>query len=226
MVSKKKKYEQQSQKTRNTTDIPYYETMVTGGTVVVGEEMINISPSRIRFQHSRIRPYFSGCGRGVMETLEGIRRGELEPCNLPPLQVLVGPDENDGLGPWYFSLNNRRLWVLKQCHREGLLDNERYNNLIAVRVRVPRSVVEAQRYTIDNCALEAKFTREGCGGGGSKKKGRNNNKKEAIVPSEEDSHINSSDDSNAIIGDVTEVMEGDSDSDDTMAHKNPFSALL
>ena len=29
-------------------------------------------------------------------------------------QVLIGPDENDGLGPWYFSLNNRRLWVLKQ----------------------------------------------------------------------------------------------------------------
>ena len=218
-----------------------------------------------------------------METLEEIRRGELEPRNLPPIQVrgvlfhamssivcvfvtervcldsrpssafqvLVGSDENDGLGPWYFSLNNRRLWVLKQCHREGLLDNERYNNSIAVRVRAPKSGAEAQRYTVGNCALEAKLTREGEGGGGSKKKG-GHKKKGAIVRSEKDGSSSSGVDS--ILGDSAskntpsyasrhrimrdEVGNGnketshyredgnDSDSDDGVAHTNPFSALL
>lgn len=141
---------------------------------VKGEDLMYISPSRVRFQHSKIRPVFSGCGRSVTETLEEMRQGKLEPGDLPPIQVLIGPDENDGLGPWYFSLNNRRLWVLKQCHKEGLLDNERYNNKIPVRVRMPKSGAEAERYSVDNCALEAKFMREkkSGGGGGKSKKGK------------------------------------------------------
>jgi hypothetical protein len=174
----------------------------------------------------------------------------------PPsaFQVLVGLDESDGLGPWYFSLNNRRLWVLKQCHREGLLNNERYNNSIAVRVRAPKSGAEAQRYTVGNCALEAKFTREGEGAGGAKKKG-GYKKKEAIVPSEEDGDADGGGDANAIVGDSApnntssypshhgiwrdeagnrnnetaqhDSEDGsDSDSDDGVAHENPFSALL
>jgi len=115
---------------------------------------------KIRYQHSRIRPYFSGCGRSVMDTMEEIRQGKLEPNALPPIQVLVGPTDDDDQGPWYFSLNNRRLWIFKQCYKEGLLDNERYNNTIAVRVRLPKSDAERERYCIQNCALEAKFIRE------------------------------------------------------------------
>ena len=115
------------------------------------EDLIAVDPARIRFQHARIRPYFSGCGRSVTDTLESIRRGELAPADLPPIQVLRGPDH------WYFSLNNRRLWVLKRCREEGLL----VNNEIMVRVRVPKSEAEAQRYTVENCALEAKMMREG-----------------------------------------------------------------
>lgn len=69
-------------------------------------------------------------------------------------QVIVGPEDEDG--PWYFSLNNRRLWVLKQCRDEGLLEN----NLIRVRVRQPKSGSEEERYTLENCAVEAKFIRE------------------------------------------------------------------
>jgi hypothetical protein len=220
-----------------------------------------------------------------METLEEIRRGELEPRNLPPIQVrgvlfhamssivcvfvtervcldsrpssafqvLVGSDENDGLGPWYFSLNNRRLWVLKQCHREGLLDNERYSNLIAVRIRALKGGGEAQRYTVDSCSLEAKFTREGKGGGGSKKKGAHK-KKGAVVPSEMDGHSDGDGNFDTIIEDSASkntpsypsghVMrtnkvgnennetahdsddDSDSDSDDSVAHLNPCSALL
>jgi len=133
------------------------------------------------------------------------------------------------------------------------LDNERYNNSIAVRVRAPKGGGEAQRYTVENCALEAKFTREGEGGGGggsSKKKGGHEKKKGAVVvPSEKDGH---SDD--IIIGDNgaskntpshpgrrgmrsevgngnnenahddSEEDDSDSDSDDGVAHVNPFSA--
>ena len=117
---------------------------------------IQVDPQRIRFQHSRIRPHFSGCGRSVQSTLDSIRNKEITPQEIPPIQVIVGPDENDGLGPWYFSLNNRRLWVFKRCREEGLL----VNNLIRVRVRQPKSAGEFERYSLDNCAVEAKFMRE------------------------------------------------------------------
>jgi hypothetical protein len=46
-----------------------------------------VDPARVRFQHSRIRPYFSGCGRSVMETLEQIREKGMSPSDLPPIQV-------------------------------------------------------------------------------------------------------------------------------------------
>jgi hypothetical protein len=55
-----------------------------------GEEedgFLYIDPARIRFQHSRIRPCFSGCGRSVVGTLDSIRRGEITPDQLPPIQV-------------------------------------------------------------------------------------------------------------------------------------------
>ena len=117
---------------------------------------IEVDPQRVRFQHSRIRPQFSGCGRSVVSTLDSIRKGDITPSDIPPIQVIVGPDENDGKGPWYFSLNNRRLWVFKRCRDEGLLPN----NVIRVRVRQPKSTGEFERYSIDNCAVEAKFFRE------------------------------------------------------------------
>ncbi len=122
----------------------------------VGGGWINADPERMRFQHSKIRPYFSGCGRSVVETFESIQKGEMDPADLPPIQVIVGPDEQDGKGPWYFALNNRRLWVLKRCREEGLLKN----NVVRVRVRAPKSHVEFERYTIENCALQASFKRE------------------------------------------------------------------
>ncbi len=48
---------------------------------------VHVDPERLRFQHSKIRPFFSGCGRSVEETLNSIRRGELKPTDLPPIQV-------------------------------------------------------------------------------------------------------------------------------------------
>ncbi|CAB9508540.1 expressed unknown protein [Seminavis robusta] len=120
--------------------------------------MIWVDPARVRFQHSRIRPYFSGCGRSVHETLESIRQGEILAADLPPIQVIVGPNDTTDNDPWYFSLNNRRLWVLKRCREEGLLESN--NHQVQVRVRSPKSTAEAERYSVENCALEAKLMKE------------------------------------------------------------------
>ena len=38
-----------------------------------GGSWLYADPDRIRYQHPRIRPYFSGCGRSVQETFESIR---------------------------------------------------------------------------------------------------------------------------------------------------------
>lgn len=51
------------------------------------DEGVVIDPARIRFQHSKIRPYFSGCGRSVESTLESIRKKEISPSDLPPMLV-------------------------------------------------------------------------------------------------------------------------------------------
>jgi len=56
---------------------------------VLTDSWLDIDPERIRFQHARIRPYFSGCCRGVVETLDEIRQGKLKPSDLPPIQVSV-----------------------------------------------------------------------------------------------------------------------------------------
>eukprot|EP00804_Cyclotella_cryptica_P004408 CCRYP_006822-RA/>CCRYP_006822-RA protein AED:0.11 eAED:0.26 QI:0/-1/0/1/-1/1/1/0/109 len=89
------------------------------------------TPPPIRYQHSRMCPHFSGCGQPLHETLDKLRRGALQVQDLPLIQVLVGPDENDGVGPRYFSLNNQRLWVWKRLQKEGLLESR----VVPVRFR-------------------------------------------------------------------------------------------
>lgn len=50
-------------------------------------------------------------------------------------------------------------------------------NQIAVRVRAPKSEAERNRYTVENCALEAKLMREGPPSGNSRGGGRKINNK-------------------------------------------------
>lgn len=119
----------------------------------INDGLIWVDPNRIRFQHSKIRPVFSSCGRSIEETLNEIRSGTTLPTDLPPIQVLVA-SSND----WYFSLNNRRLYVLKRCREEGLLIPT--DNKIPVRVREPKSSSEMERYSVENCVLEAKIVKE------------------------------------------------------------------
>lgn len=185
-------------------------------------EWIMVDPSRIRFQHARIRPYFSGCGRPVEQTLTDIREGKLKPDELPPIQVIIGPEEEGER--WYFSLNNRRLWVLKRCREEGLLDN----NQIRVRWRQSKSKAEAERYTLQNCAEEAKFVRESAATKTKQTKIANTStahgKSEGQVPVKQpgarkgNTKVDRSDDEQS--------SDCDDSSDDDEQYSNPFSALV
>jgi hypothetical protein len=185
-----------------------------------GEGWIMVDPNRIRFQHSRIRPYFSGCGRSVVQTLEDIREGKLKPEDLPPIQVLVGPEE-DGQR-WYFSLNNRRLWVLKRCREDGLLTN----NEIRARVREPKSDAELERYTLENCALEAKFTRE------QKKKNEENLEVSTTRGDMTTCGKREYESKDAAISggarndDKEDEMSDEAEEEETLCKTNPFDALL
>lgn len=173
-----------------------------------------IHPNRIRFQHSKIRPYFSSCGRSIQQTLDEIRSGMIRPYDLPYIQVVrchqtnntestttftnkkntkkrnnnirknrnkkcddkseqrneqneedimtTNPKsssvENHEGEEWYVSLNNRRLYVLKQCYQEGLLAST--SHLIPVRLRPFKSMAETKRYTVQNCSLHATIMTE------------------------------------------------------------------
>ena len=62
-------------------------TRTTPHTANSNDELIWVDVERVRFQHARIRPYFSSCGRALTETLDAIRQGNLQPSELPPIQV-------------------------------------------------------------------------------------------------------------------------------------------
>lgn len=103
-----------------------------------------VDPDEVRFTHSKIRPYFSGCGRKVMDTLQDIIDGRMDVEDLPLITVIVGTDGH------IFSLNNRRLYVLKSLRSRGLLPNNKI--LVRTKPALPR---ELSRYTVDRCSLKA-----------------------------------------------------------------------
>ena len=113
------------------------------------DTIVDIDPSCIRFTHARIRPYFTGCGRKVEDTLADIIGGKMSVYDLPKITVIL----NEGT---YFSLNNRRLYVLKELRSRGLLRGD----TIGARVKVALER-EKERYTADRCSFVAKIMREG-----------------------------------------------------------------
>lgn len=75
---------------------------------------IEIDPDIIYHTHSKIRNRFSGCGKLVEDTLKEIISGKTKIDDLPMITV-----EYDGKN--YYSLNNRRLYVIKQCKKIGII---------------------------------------------------------------------------------------------------------
>ena len=149
-MARKKQSSKKSNKDKSNPGAAEAEAIDSNGFILV-------DPARCRFQHSKIRPIFSGCGRDVTQVLEDIKSGKTDLQDLPPIQVLVGDysDDDDDGSIWYFSLNNRRLWILKQLRDGGYL--EKQGNKVKVRVRQPKSQSERERYSIANCALNAKI---------------------------------------------------------------------
>ena len=119
-----------------------------GKTKKAGDGLIDIDPDCIRFTHARIRPYFTGCGRRVEDTLADIIAGKMSITDLPKITVIL----NQGT---YFSLNNRRLYVLKDLRLRGLLPG----NVIGARVKEALER-EKDRYKIERCSLVARIMKE------------------------------------------------------------------
>ena len=87
--------------------------------------------------------------------MEDIISKRLSIEQLPMITVIV---KEDGV---FFSLNNRRLWVLKELRKGGLLKN----NTVKVRVKAALAR-ERDRYTIDRCSITCQIMKEVGGGGG------------------------------------------------------------
>ena len=115
-----------------------------GGKIGGGEHELTVAVADVRFAHSRVSRWFSGCGLRLEETLQQILDGKLTAAELPKILVLLSPDAPGA----FFSLNNRRTWVFKQLHARGRLDQ------IVVRAR-PATPKERARYTVERCALHA-----------------------------------------------------------------------
>lgn len=93
--------------------------------------IIEIDPSLVYFTHSKIRKQFSGCGKALQETLDEIVTGRTKVEDLPLIRVIYD-------GSRHYSLNNRRLWVLKELHKMGKL------GLVKVELRKPETKSEAR----------------------------------------------------------------------------------
>ena len=112
-----------------------------------GDAILELDPADIRFAHSKICPNFSGCGRSVLHTLEEIKSGSLRVEDLPMITVVRTSDADE-----FVSLNNRRLYVMKEARKLGLC------NVVACRMRaVVDSRRERNRYTTGDCSLSAKL---------------------------------------------------------------------
>lgn len=114
---------------------------------VADKDVVYLSPAQIYFTFSRICPTFS-CGRTIEGTCQQFRDGLLTPADLPIICVF-----KDSTGH-FFSQNNRRLYLYKHLHEEGLLGD------IPVRLRpLPNTKRMNTKYSTETCALRAKLIR-------------------------------------------------------------------
>jgi hypothetical protein len=108
-------------------------------------EYICIDPDKVYFTHARIRSTFSGCGRKVEDTIRDIIEHRLALESLPLITIL-------NCNGAFFSLNNRRLYVLKHLRKVGFLSP--HENLVKVRLKSPLSR-EVDKYKTESFTLSA-----------------------------------------------------------------------
>ena len=109
---------------------------------------VSVDINDIRFTHSKVFPNFSGCGITLEETLRQLLCGKMDITKLPKITVVRSSTHPDV----YYTLNNHRLWVLKELRRADVISS------VTVRLRqmMPR---EQTKYTIARCASEATIMR-------------------------------------------------------------------
>ena len=113
------------------------------------ERFLDVDVENVFFTHARIRPFFSGCGRRLVDALEELENGDMKLESLPQITILATPTSaSDGQ---YFSLNNRQLWVLKQLRSKGMKDN-----LLSASQR--RASKELEKYTRDGIERKSSAT--------------------------------------------------------------------
>lgn len=115
------------------------------GKAPVSDGLDPIDPAVVYFTHSKIRPAFSGCGRRIQDTVDEILTGIKTVSELPFITVLTSGDGH------YYSLNNRRLYVLKHLRSIGFLEP---TNTVRVRLKTPLPR-EVKKYSPENCSLTA-----------------------------------------------------------------------
>ncbi|XP_076817069.1 uncharacterized protein LOC143462702 [Clavelina lepadiformis] len=97
--------------------------------------LIKLRPSKIRFMHKTINSNFSD-GKSVNETVEKISSGEMSVNDLPKIKVT----KKNG---FYYSFDNRRLYVYRVLELRGLLDT------VEVK-KAPVRFFQEERFTTDN----------------------------------------------------------------------------
>lgn len=106
------------------------------------------------------------------------------------------------------------------------------SNTILVRVREPKSKGERERYTLENCSVDAKFMREKVKDDkmvddGSKSNDKAERQEADVVEKINEDLVKCSVEDKAEKQDAEEVeSESESESDDEVTHSNPFSALM
>ena len=112
----------------------------------LGDGFVEIDPNDVYFTHARIRPFFTGCGHRVEDTLLDIVEGRLAVASLPTITVIAN-------GGAYFSLNNRRLYVFKKLRERGVLT--------VVKARLKGALDrEKERYIPSRCSMTARIMME------------------------------------------------------------------
>ena len=125
--------------------------------------LAEVNVAELYYTHARVRPFFSGCGRRLEDTLQQILSGAMTLDQLPRLTVMTNECARTGKMHLY-CLNNRRLWVLKELYSKGYFSNGRL-----LRVRLKEATGKEQgRYTVERCSLTARMMleKEGVSTGG------------------------------------------------------------
>jgi hypothetical protein len=87
--------------------------------IKTNNQTATLNPSDILFTHSVISERFTGCGKLLRETLQEIMNNKTSINDIPKIKVFY---ITNGKNIIYMSENNRRLWVFKELHRNGIID--------------------------------------------------------------------------------------------------------